>query len=348
MEGHGGNIYEINRKFKREVIDFSSNINPLGLSDQAKEELFKNYERILHYPDPEAKDLIKRIARYWKIKEENILLGNGSSDLIYLVVSVLRPKRVGIPAPTFSEYERAIRSINGKIKFYCLKEEEGFAFNLTYPNKADLFFICNPNNPTGNLLLKDQRIENLSTKSIIIDEAFMDFLPFEKEHTLIWRAVEDERIIVLRTFTKFFALPGLRVGYIVGNPNLIQFLKKSSPPWNINALAQLLAEIMLSDKEYINKTRKLIEKERAFLFDEIIKIKGLRPYPSVTNFLLIKIENKNINSSYLANKLIQKGILIRDCRNFRNLGNRFIRIAVRSHKENLKLIRSLMELLCRN
>lgn len=256
LEGHGGNVYEINHKFKREVIDFSSNINPLGLSDRAKDEFLKNYERILHYPDPEAKDLIKRIARYWKIKEENILLGNGSSGLIYLVVSVLRLKMVGIPAPTFSEYERAIRSINGRIKFYWLKKDEGFAFNLSYPNKADIFFICNTNNPTGNLLLEDQRIENLSAKLIIIDEAFMDFLPTEKEQTFIWRATEDERIIVLRNFTKFFVLPGLRVGYIVGNPSLIQFLKKSCPPWNINALAQLLAEIMVSDKEYINKTRK--------------------------------------------------------------------------------------------
>ncbi len=348
MEGHGGNIYEIKRKCKKDVIDFSANINPLGLSNRAREELFKNYERVLHYPDPEAKDLIKRIARYWKIKEKNILLGNGSSELIYLVVSVLRPKRVGIPAPTFSEYESAVRSIKGKIQFFRLKEEEGFALNLNNLSKIDMLFICNPNNPTGNLLLENQRIENLSVKSIIIDEAFMDFLPDEKRHTFIWRATQDKRIIVLRTFTKFFALPGLRIGYIVAHPDLIKLLKKASVPWNINVFAQLLAEIMPGDKEYIRKTRKLIEKERSFLFDEMNKNKGLRPYPSVTNFLLVKIENKNISSSFLTRKLIQKGLLIRDCSNFINLDDKYIRVAVRSRKENINLIEALREILCKS
>ncbi|MEW6377016.1 MAG: threonine-phosphate decarboxylase CobD [Thermodesulfobacteriota bacterium] len=345
---HGGNMYKVKCKYKKDVIDFSANINPLGLTHRVKKELIENWEWILYYPDPESKDLIRRIARYWKIKEENILLGNGSSELIYLIVSVFGSERALIPAPTFSEYERAVRSIKSKIRFLILKEKEGFVFNATHSTKADMLFICNPNNPTGNLLLKNQRIENLHGKLIIIDEAFMDFLPDEKRHTFIWRATEDKKIIVLRTFTKFFALPGLRIGYIVAHPDLIKFLKKACSPWNINVFAQLLAEIMLSDKEYIRRTREFIRKERDFLYNEIIKIKGLKPYPSVTNFLLVKIENKKISSSFLTRKLVQKGLLIRDCSNFRNLDDKYIRAAVRSRKENIKLIEALREILCKS
>jgi threonine-phosphate decarboxylase len=198
------------------------------------------------------------------------------------------------------------------------------------------------------LLLEDQRSGDISGKLTVIDEAFMDFLPDERRHTFIWKAIEDKRIIVLRSFTKFFALPGLRVGYLVAHKELIETLKRFQPPWNINSIAQFLAQGVLNDKGYIKKTREFIKRERDFLFNELVKTKGFMPYPSVTNFLLIKIINKGINSSILTESLIQRGILIRDCTNFRGLNNEFIRAAVRSHKENLKLIRSLRELLCKN
>ena len=173
----------------------------------------------------------------------------------------------------------------------------------------------------------------------------MDFLPDEKNHTLIWKAVGNRNIVVLRTFTKFFALPGLRIGYLVAHKDVIQILKECQVPWSVNALAQVAAEAILNDKRYIKETRALIEKEREFLFNEICKIKELYPYPSVTNFLLIKIKNRNLNSSLLTKRLIQKSILIRDCSNFRDLNNKFIRIAVRSHKENIKLIDVLKEII---
>lgn len=342
---HGGNIYEIMRRYKRDVIDFSASINPLGLSSRAKKELAKNHSRILHYPDPEARDLVGRIARYWKIKEENILLGNGSSELIYLLLSALKPKSVAIPVPAFSEYERAAKSAGAKIYFLKLKEGEKFAFDVADSNNADTLFICNPNNPTGNLLLREQKIGNLPWRRIVVDEAFMDFLPDEKRHSFLWKAAKSRKIIVLRTFTKFFALPGLRIGYLVAHADLIRDLKRVCAPWNTNALAQLLAYALLGDRAYITKTRELIEKERGFLFDEIAKIGGLKPYPSVTNFLLIRIKDKDITSSVLTRRLIRKGILIRDCANFRGLGSKFVRIAIRLHKENLRLVSAMREVL---
>jgi len=345
---HGGNIYEIKRNFKKEIIDFSANINPLGLPYSLKKYLYKNMKSIEHYPDYEAKSLIKKISKYWKVKEENILLGNGSVELIYLIVNTFKPKTTVIPVPTFSEYERATKAINSKIKFLKLKENENFKLNLSIFPKIDMFFICNPNNPTGNLIIdRFETIRRISCKLFVIDEAFMDFLPDEDIHTAIWEAIKGKNIIVLRTFTKFFSLPGLRIGYLISHKDIIDKLKKNLPPWNINSLAQLAAEFILNKKEYIKKAHKIIKEERDFLFKELSKIEGLKVYPSVTNFILIKIEKPGLFSYSLKKLLIPKGFLIRDCSNFRNLNNKYIRIAVRSNGENSKFITALKEVLCK-
>jgi threonine-phosphate decarboxylase len=341
---HGGNIYAVKRIFKKEVIDFSANINPLGLPPRIKKIIYKNFESVLHYPDPEAKDITRKISRLWGIKEENVLLGNGSVELIYLIASCFMPKITSILVPTFSEYERAARNIKSRIRFVNLYEKENFRLDPNRLSNSDILFFSNPNNPTGNLIFTDSRmIEKLSHKLVVVDEAFMDFLPNEETHSLIRKAQNSQRIIVLRTFTKFFALPGLRIGYLVAHKDIVKALKKYRIPWSVNALALKAAECLLVDKSYINKTKQFIEKERSFLFKEITKIKNLKPYPSVANFLLIKIEDKNLSSTFLTKKLIQRGILIRDCANFRGLNHKFIRVAVRSHNENLKLVEALKE-----
>jgi len=342
---HGGNIYEARRKYKRKIIDFSANINPLGLSPKAKEIILKNLDKIPYYPDPKAEALIRKIAQYWGISEESILLGNGSVNLIYLITFAYRPKTALIPEPIFSEYERASKTLGSKVKFLNLKEDDGFRLKCSYIPKADVVFICNPNNPTGNIIVEKSSIEKILAKLIVIDEAFMDFLPNEMDYTLVWHASKNENIIVLRSFTKFFALPGLRIGYLISHPKTVKRLKGFQPPWEINVLGQLVAEAVLDDREYIKETHKIISRERKFLFEEVKRIEGLRPYPSVTNFLLIKIEKDHMNSNMLKKGLIKRGILVRDCSNFRSLGNKFIRIAVRSHKENFYLLSVLKETL---
>lgn len=342
--GHGGNIYQMERIYKRKFIDFSANINPLGLPHRIKEAIYENFEHILHYPDIEAEDVTKKIARYWGVKKENILIGNGSAQLIYLIALAFKPDTTIIPVPTFCEYERAVRAVKSRISFLKLKERNGFRLDLSRVGNSDMLFLCNPNNPTGNIILDDYRaIQNLPNKSIVVDEAFMDFLPDEKRHTLIRKAQRDKRIIVLRTFTKFFALPGLRIGYIVAEKDIIARLKQYQPPWSINSLAQLAAVLTLEDRRHAKKSLSLIKEERRFLFSQISKIRKLHPYPSLTNFLLIKIKDKKLTSSFLRKRLISKGILIRDCSNFRGLNNKFIRIAVRLHRENLRLVEALEE-----
>ena len=343
---HGGNIYEVKREFKKEVVDFSANINPLGLPPALKRALCEGFDKIRHYPDPRARDITKTIAKYWGISDENILLGNGSVELIYLIMSSYRPKTTLIPVPTFSEYERAAKMVNSRVQFLKLKEKEDFAFNWHYSNKADISFICNPNNPTGNLILnKSKSIEKLADKLLVVDETFMDFLPNQGDYTLIWKAAKKKKVAVLRTFTKFFSLPGLRIGYIVAHKEVINKLRQHQVPWSINSLAQIAAEKILNNKEYISKTYKVIEKERNFLWGELAKIGGLKLYPATANFLLIKIEKAGITSKSLKELLIKRGVLIRDCSNFRNLDNKYIRVAVRSRRENLKLLTALKEVI---
>ena len=345
---HGGNIYNIKRTQKKAIIDFSANINPLGISSAIKNALHKNICSLLHYPDAEYEAPRRAIAKYWNIKKENILIGNGSVELIYLIMNAFKPSSTLIPVPTFSEYERAAGMLNSTMHFLRLREKDNFKLDISRAKNADIYFFCNPNNPTGNIVLEDyQAVEKLAGELVVIDEAFMDFLPDEKKYSFIQKAAVSEKIVVLRSLTKFFALPGLRIGYLVAHKKIIQKLKLFCPPWNVNSIAQIVAPIIINDKNYKEKTRKTIRMERDYLLNELSTIKSLFCYPSVTNFLLLKITNKKISSSFLTKKLIQKGILIRDCANFRGLNDRFIRIAVRCHKENTMLIKLLREI-CRN
>ena len=342
---HGGNIHRIKRQKLNPVIDFSANINPLGLPEKVKEFFREGVDDILHYPDPDAAELTFSIARNWGIDEKNILVGNGSVDLIYLILNTFRPGRVIIPQPTFSEYERAAVSIKSKIDFIELREEEGFSLGGSRPEQGDMVFICNPNNPTGNLLLTDgQEIKRIPGEFLVVDEAFMDFLPEGRDLSLIGKRDRGKRIMVLRSFTKIFSMPGLRGGYLVAHRDIIEKLKESQPPWAMNGLSQSICKMMLDDGNYLQETHCLIDSEREFLRKCIGNIKGLTVYPSRANFLLIRIRLEGINSSILVEELLKKGVLIRDCSNFRGLDNQYFRIAVRSRTENMKLVEAFKEI----
>ncbi len=346
MFRHGGNVHEAEKRLGRECVDFSANINPLGPPRRIKKIMYDNFDSVLHYPDPKAMDLTRRIARYWDIGEENVLVGNGSIELIYLIASAFKPKTALITAPDFSEYERALRAVGSRISFLKLAEEEGFRVDLTRSGASDIFFFSNPHNPTGNIVAGScDKIERLPNRTVVVDEAFMDFVADEERSTMIRKAVRRKKVIVLRTFTKFFALPGLRVGYLVAHKDIIRMLKRHQAPWSVNSLAQIAARDILDDKVYMNKTRSFIKKERDFLFGKLALIDGLRPFPSEANFILVKIEKKGIESRSLSEQLFQKGILVRDCSNFRDLSDRFIRVAVRKRSENVQLAASLRLLL---
>ena len=343
---HGGNIYEAAKKYnlkEEEILDFSSNINPLGISKKALKGIRDNLKHIVRYPDSNSTRLKEAIGSYHSINPENILVGNGATALIHHIPRVLKPKRVLMPVPTFSEYASACKASGAKIKYIRLEEADGFRINETEIIKCldnvQLLFLCNPNNPTGRLLLRKGvlKIVDKAEKNgviVVLDEVFIDYA--ERE-SLIKEAVKKKNLIVLRAFTKFFAMPGLRLGYIAANSDIINMLKEEMGTWPVNSLAQIAGEIILKDRNYIQNSIRYIEKEREHLLKGISEIDGLKPFPSSTNFILIRIKKDGLNVSMLYDILAKRGILIRDCTNF-GLGNKFFRIAVRKRRENIRLL----------
>ena len=366
--GHGGNIYRLAEKLgiqERKVVDFSASVNPLGVSKQIKAEIRRHLKYLPHYPDPEAKKLRKRLAQYHGINPETILCGNGSTELIYLITRALKPRKVLIPVPTFSEYERAVLTAENKerravIEFYILKEKNGFEINPDEfitdlkgerdpspiaPHSShsfDMAFLCNPNNPTGRLLRREDVIKIAGAARdlrcyLIVDEAFMDFCP---EETIIKYVESNPYLIVLRSMTNFYALAGLRIGYGVFPQDLVERLKGYKEPWTVSSLAQRAAAVAIRDKTYKKETFTLLRQEKRFLEKNIKKL-GIEFFPSDTNFYLLKISN----ADEISDGLQLKGMLVRDCSDFRGLDRTYLRISVKSHKENAILIKELTQII---
>ncbi|MEK6678174.1 MAG: threonine-phosphate decarboxylase CobD [Nitrospirota bacterium] len=350
---HGGNIYEAAKRYglkEEEILDFSSNINPLGISKKALKGLRDNLKNIVRYPDSNSLRLREAIGKYHSINPENILVNNGATALIHHIPKVLRPKRVLMLVPTFSEYESACRASEAKIKFIRLKEKNDFRIDeselIKCLDNIQLLFLCNPNNPTGRLLPRKgvlKIVDNAEKKGVIVvlDEVFIDYAESE---SLIKEAVKKKNLIVLRAFTKFFAMPGLRLGYLVTNKTLMEKIKETIGPWPVNSLAQIAGEITLKDRNYIQESVRYIEKEREHLIKGISEIDGLVPFPSSTNFILIKIKKDRLNVPMLYDILAKRGILIRDCSNF-GVGDKFFRIAVKKRSENIRLLREMRRIL---
>ncbi len=355
MNGHGGNIYRLSEELKMaegDIIDFSASINPLGVSKKVKAALRGNIKYLCNYPDPETLRLREYIGRYHNIPPEMVLCGNGSTELIYLIARALRPERVLIPAPAFSEYERACRMSNELgVMSYVFERKNNFDIRPDDFIKAiedmrdtghNAAFLCNPNNPTGRLLKRNEvmKIAEAAKRAaccLIVDEAFIDFCP---EHTVVNEVQKNPYLIVLRSITKFHALPGLRIGYGVFPLHIIGKIKEYKEPWSVNSLAERAAIAALKDMKYREETIRVIRKEKQFLIKSFEKL-GIEFLDSAANFYLLKIAN----AGDIYHALKTRGVLIRDCSNFKGLDSTYIRVAVKSHKENMRLIKELSGLL---
>lgn len=360
---HGGNVWphfsavggSAAGASNYKITDFSASINPLSAPQEVKEIIAKNIDKLRHYPDPDSKRLKKALASSCGVSSSNLLAGNGSIELIYLILQALRPKNVLIPSPTFSEYEFASRINRAQPVFIGAKENEGFRLDLSLFKKlipqAEAVFLCNPNNPTGTLLLRKEILTLLdicrkNKVMLIIDEVFMDFLPQRGEFTLTLEAVRNKNLLILRSLTKIFAIAGLRLGYLIGHTKVINRIARFQHPWNVNSLAQLVGQEIVKDKKYMRQSQDLICKEKEYLFDNLSRIKGIKVYPSAANFFLCKLGGSRIKDAHsLSKKLIGRGILIRNCQNFRGLNNKFFRIAVRIREENMRLIAALKDVI---
>lgn len=348
---HGGNIREIAKMYgvrEEDILDFSASINPLGMSKKARNAVLNQLDSVLHYPEQFANTLTSKISDFHEIPKECIIAGNGSTELIYLIPRVFRPKRALVVIPTFSEYRNSLELVGCKTDTFLLTEADGFTLETGRLAEAlnggyDILYICNPGNPTGALIPKKPVLEIADMASeygtlCVVDEAFIDFV---EEESVKKEAVARPNMIVLRSMTKFFGIPGMRVGFAIGTENNIKKMMVYKEPWSVNALGSIAAVESLNDAEYIEESRKYIAQERDYLFSALARIPWLRPFHPAANYILVRIEREGLNADVLSDILIKKGVLIRSCSSFEGLGESFFRIAVRSRVENEKLVNAL-------
>jgi threonine-phosphate decarboxylase len=351
---HGGNIYEVAEKLgiqPNEVLDFSANINPLGVPISFRKALIENITMIENYPDPHYQRLVHGIAKYHHISPIFITVGNGATEIIFSTISALKPKQALILAPTFSEYERALAKVGCEVDYYRLKEELDFAVDESFlkvlHEEIDLVILCNPNNPTGQMIhheIMDKILDKCRELRInlMIDEAFNEFLDFPEEKSMISRIESYKNLYIIRSLTKFFALPGLRIGYgISSNQEILMKIAGVKEPWTINSYAALAGEIVVEDQDYISNSKDWIDAEREFLFEGLQRIPQIKVYRPAANYIFLKVLGDHYTS--LQEKLLEKNILIRSCSNYENLNDTYFRVAIKDRKANEKLIHALRE-----
>ena len=352
--GHGGKIHALAAELKvdpKRILDFSASINPLGPPEGMTRALGSGLESlILHYPPAGAEYLQEELADHLGLAPESLLVGNGSTELIHLLPRLESLPRALIIEPAFSEYRAGLAACGWEVEPFLCREEAGFV-----PDEADrvgllkkaeegfgLIFLGRPANPSGTLtdpgLVLDLARAQEGRGLLAVDEAFIDFRPGE---SLLSHIADHPGLAVLGSLTKFYAMPGLRLGWLAAAPSAAERLRRLQPPWSVNILAQEAGRYCLAHhKEYAVQTRSLIEQARADLAADLARL-GLAVLPSTANYLLVRLARAHPSAAELARRLRQELILIRDCSNYQGLSDRFFRVSVRLPEENRRLIAAL-------
>ncbi|MGL5875109.1 MAG: threonine-phosphate decarboxylase CobD [Xenococcaceae cyanobacterium] len=331
------------------IVDFSASINPLGPPSSAIAAIQRGFAHLSVYPDPDYSQLRLALAKWHQIPPEWILPGNGSAELLTWASWELSDlETTYLITPAFSDYRRGLSAFGAKVLDCPLDLDdskfEGWCRDIPWnisTNSGDRgLLLNNPHNPTGKLWKKAEILPYLEKFAlVVVDEAFMDFLPPSQEQSLIPYAKEFNNLVILRSLTKFYSLPGLRLGYAIAHPDRLKLWQKRRDPWSVNILAAVAAEAVIGDRAFQEKTWHWLPTAREELFQDLSAIEGLQPLPGAANFLLVKTEN---SSTKLQEELLKKQkILIRDCLSFPELGDRYFRIAVRSQQENQRLVEAL-------
>lgn len=337
---HGGDVYSAAEAWgitTDQVVDFSANINPFGLQGDILETLSKNKEIMSHYPDPAYRSLKKALSAYYHLDKDQFIVGNGGIELIYRAIQALKPDRVGILAPTFIEYERAALSMGSKVEVldtvpYGFKVPKEVL--IPFARSVNVLFICNPNNPTAVLYEREflhEVIQACPQTTFIIDEAFIEFVAEQKNYSLLYDLKMLKNVGIIRSLTKLFSIPGLRLGFMVtGNQALFEGMSWALNPWNVNGfVAAYMTEILnrYQEKPFNGSVFKPLR-------DPMINALSLMPHvqvlPSEVNYIFIRYTGP----ADLQDQLDQHHILIRDCSNYRGLRFGDYRIAVRTQAEN--------------
>lgn len=355
---HGGNVEQFAREYgfsHTEVLDYSSNINPLSLPEEALEQVRLHWDDVRRYPDREYLELRNALGGYTGCSPDWIMPGNGATELIYLVARSLGVKKVLLPAPSFADYQRAFHGQDCQIDLYRIKEELDFRLDIepllaTIKQGYDMLILCNPNNPSGYLIPQEDMLRILEQTSslgvlVLLDETFMEFAPYGANASMLPAVKSYRNIILLKALTKFFAVPGLRLGYCLAHPLLLERMKPYKEPWTVNALACAIGTYLLTCDDFIEETRTWIEKERPYLYKGLSSLRGLKTYESAANFFLLKLMKEGWNVELLQSRLVSKRILIRNAGNFAFLDDRFFRLAVKDRRSNEILLAALQDLL---
>ncbi len=358
--GHGGD-------YTGEYIDFSANISPLGVPQSVKQALHDLVDggELAKYPDPYCLKLREAIAVREGVAMDQVVCGNGAADLIVRVAQVLSPKRAAIIIPTFTEYEAALRSVNCevlKLEAPPVLNEYGMlcasSFGFTeellekIPKDLDMLFLCSPNNPTGRSVDHELMTKILDTcraqgTRVFWDACFLDFVDLEdgadraeKEEAYLRTCIaEYENLMVLRSMTKTYAIPGLRLGYLLSSDvSLIETLSKAGAPWSVSTAAQVAGIAALQDENYLKLTRRYVSEEKLQLWLGLLRMGRCFCRRGDGNFLLLWTEHAD-----LAERLKKRGILVRNCSNFDGLDEHYIRIAIKTRRENQALYEALWE-----
>jgi len=351
---HGGAIFAIARRMgvpPSVLMDFSASINPLGLSALVKDAISLALDSLVHYPDTGHLELKEALAHYHGLPAARFVVANGSTELIYQLPAVLPGKRALIAAPSFSEYERALRLQQWEAHYFPLSPGDGFPLDLPglaaeLANGYDAFYLCNPGNPSGalyppHLVEQVSKLCSAAKTFLVLDEAFMDFC---EEASAKHAVIEGGNALILRSMTKFFGIPGLRLGYAIADEPLCRRFDALGIPWNVNTLALTAGTASLRDNGHNRRTILFIDQERRFLSEQFARFPHLRVYPSHANFLLVEIAGE-MTARELAERLLPELVIIRDCATFYGLTPHFFRIAVRTHAENEHLVACLEKIL---
>ncbi len=343
--GHGGDIYS-----QEILLDYSANINPLGMPEGVKEAVRRAVDEAAPYPDSSCRRLRKALAAFHQLEEERIICGNGAADLIFQLVFALRPERALVPAPSFSEYGQALKAAGAKIFLYRMKKENGFRFSLRdWMEEADrvrpdMAFFCNPNNPTG-LAEGKETVEKMAGFCrergifLAVDECFQEFLDEPEACSILGETGRFPHLFVLKAFTKTYAMAGLRLGYgICGDRQILEQMEAVRQPWSVSSLAQAAGLAALREEEYVKRSKTLVKIQRKALKEGLAGL-GLEVWDSQANYIFFR------GPEGLKERLLDRKILIRSCANYPGLDGSYYRICVGTEKNNQRLLRELEEVL---
>lgn len=354
-EFHGSDLEKIEEYYhipKDEIVSFGANVNPLGLSTSVKQELAKNLDVISSYPDRNYTDLKKAIHDYTGVDCKHIVVGNGSTELISLLISQRIPKHALQLGPTYSEYARELSFVGCTIQEYSLQAEHNFELDLedftsAITPETELVIICNPNNPTSSALTQAQMAQILAhckkqNTFVMIDETYVEFAPDISVITSVPLVNEFDNFMVIRGVSKFYAAPGLRFGYgITSNDAFLKSLLEHQNPWSLNSIAAFAGERMLRDTQYQKQTRELILSERKRMMEALAGNPIFQTYPAYGNFILLKILKDGLTSFDVFEAAIQQKMMIRDCASFEALNGEFIRFCIMNPEDNTRLLQCL-------